>query len=214
MQHLADDRILMKMLSFLESRSLVRVSGTCTRLKELTHRSAHERTRDMMSERQLSNVMQLLRAKEQIEGVCPPGVSDGERSVHVRVPTLLLNRRVQISSAGDPEYNGIYHCTGSNGNGFIFTKPRFPLERVTGLSRPSKEIPPSSGSGSDLSGQSGRILVCIIAKRFSNEVSSLVSSWASSNANDCSYGTSLHRPFCGTYRKRWSLQKTMETIFA
>jgi hypothetical protein len=58
--------------------------------------------------------MQLLRAKEQIEGV-----GSGIDENHVRVPILLLSRRMLVTDAGDPEYDGIYFCTGCNGNGFV-----------------------------------------------------------------------------------------------
>jgi hypothetical protein len=98
---------------------------TCTRFRQLAYRSATQRTYDVSNRRQLNNVMQLLRAKEQIEGV---GI--GVRESHVRVPILLLSRRVLVTNAGDPEMNGIYFCTESNGNGFVFTKPRYPEQRI------------------------------------------------------------------------------------
>ena len=44
-------------------------------------------------------------------------------------------RRIKVSGAGDPEFNGIYFCTGCNGNGFLFTKPRTPERRVPGCNR-------------------------------------------------------------------------------
>jgi hypothetical protein len=62
--------------------------------------------------------MKLLRAKEQAQGIMP-------ESICVRVPMLGLEKRVVVTDSGDPEFNGIYHCTGCNGNGFIFSKPRF-----------------------------------------------------------------------------------------
>jgi len=98
---------------------------SCSRFRQLARRSATQRTYDVAQARQLNNGMQLLRAKEQIDGL-----GNGIHDSHVRVPTLLLSRRVVITDAGDPEYNGVYFCTGGNGNGFVFTKPRFPERRV------------------------------------------------------------------------------------
>jgi len=155
--------------------------------------------------------MKMLRAREQIEGICP------KVAPFVRVPMLGLSRRVEVKSAGDDEYNGIYFCTGCNGNGFIFTKPRVPERRV-GLGRARSR---GSGAGTVrvrvwqneylwhqyqqqrqdrnepniihegnhdylatrgnqdavIEGEEtlpGRLLRCIIAKRFSNEVSFLL----------------------------------------
>lgn len=68
----------------------------------------------------------MLRAQEQIDGVGPRE----EAGPFVPIPMLGLRRRIKVSGAGDPEYNGIYFCTGSNGNGFLFTKPRSPERRV------------------------------------------------------------------------------------
>jgi len=70
--------------------------------------------------------MKMLRAQEQIDGVGPRE----EAGPFVPIPMLGLRRRIKVSGAGDPEYNGIYFCTGSNGNGFLFTKPRSPERRV------------------------------------------------------------------------------------
>ena len=125
LQHVSADDVVLRVLEFLECHSLIRMALTCTRFRQLTYRSATQRTYDVTSTRQLNNVMQLLRAKEQIEGV---GI--GIRESHVRVPILLLSRRVLVSNAGDPEMNGVYFCTESNGNGFVFTKPRFPEQRT------------------------------------------------------------------------------------
>ncbi len=65
-----------------------------------------------------SQIMKLLRAKEQIQGINP------YMKPTVQIPLLGLPRRIHVSNCGDEEYNGIYFCTGSNGNGFLFTKPR------------------------------------------------------------------------------------------
>jgi len=81
-----------------------------------------------------------LRAREQIfeGGGC--NVNDSAAAItpgggHVRVPILLLGRRVVVTNAGDPEYNGIYYCTNANGNGFVFTKPRYPIQRSSSRMR-------------------------------------------------------------------------------
>lgn len=125
LQHVSADDVVLRVLEFLECRSLIRTAFTCTRFRQLAYRSATQRTYDVASTRQLHNVMQLLRAKEQIEGV---GVGIHEN--HVRIPILLLNRRVLVTNAGDPEMNGVYFCTECNGNGFVFTKPRYPEQRI------------------------------------------------------------------------------------
>lgn len=148
LQHVASDDVLVKIFGFLESQSLVHVSATCTRCYSLAHQSAHTRTRPLAQRRQLTAVMQLLRAHEQLCGARP--------AQSVRIPTLLLPRRVQVSNAGDPEYNGVYYCTGCNGNGFLFSKPR-------GVRRRSSSVLNSCVSEE-------KPLRCIIAKRFSNEV--------------------------------------------
>jgi hypothetical protein len=188
LQHLASDDILIRVFDFLECRSLVHASATCTRCWELAHRNARVRTQDIGRERQLSNIMQVLRAKEQIDGVY---AFDNHRDSHVRIPTLLLSRRVRVSDAGDPEYNGVYYCTGSNGNGFLFTKPRYPLQRVHRRRRRSTATSVSSTSSTNSlpdehfldsattrvgneAAQLGQPLRCIIAKRFSNEVRNIV----------------------------------------
>lgn len=189
LQHLAVDDVILRVFEFLECDTLLRTSETCSRFRELAHRSATQRTHHVAQSRQLNNVMKLLRAKEQIDGV-----GHFLYNCHVRVPMLLLSRRLLVSNAGDPEYNGVYFCTSSNGNGFVFTKPRFPEQRVvsvgTVLAPPPP--PPMHGEGGVLPpvvpfGQPAQniptvndeedvthprqLLRCVIAKRFSNEVS-------------------------------------------
>lgn len=114
LQYLTADDVILRIFEFLECKSLIRMAFACSRFRQLAYKSATQRTCDVMSTRKLQNVMQLLRAKEQIEGV-GIGIDDN----HVRVPILLLNRRLLVADAGDPEYNGIYFCTGCNGNGFV-----------------------------------------------------------------------------------------------
>jgi hypothetical protein len=166
LQYMAADDILLRVFEFLECQSLVASARTCSRFRELADRNAARRVRHMAKERQLSNNMMLLRAKEQMEGIAIDAVC------HVTVPTLLLSRRVRVSNAGDPEYNGIFYCTGSSANGFVFSKPRQPLQRVDRQSQRSLSddvILDLSRDESEVA-QPGQLLRCIISKRFSNEV--------------------------------------------
>ena len=146
------DDVLLRIFEFLRCRSLIQTSLTCSRFQELAIKSATQRSLDIANTRQLRNVMQLLRAREQIyyidnnnnnttdeqQGDDAAGtISDNNNNnkmtgasgsrvdFHVPVPTLLPGRRVLVTNAGDPEYNGVYYCTDCNGNGFVFTKPRF-----------------------------------------------------------------------------------------
>lgn len=146
-QKSAADDILHRILDFLECQSLARISSTCTRLRDLVQQNARRRTRLLRQTRQLETDLQLVRAGEQIDGLV-------EEHPHVRVPTLLLQRPVLLTNSGDADYNGVYYCTGSNGNGYEFSKPRSstaPLERP--LAHHS----------------TGYKLRCILSKRFSNE---------------------------------------------
>lgn len=161
LQHLADDDVLLLIFDFLESQSLVRVSISCTRLHELGHKNANKRTSEVAEARQLNHVMKLLRAKEQIDGV---GTNVLDK--HVKVPLLLPRRRIIVSDAGDPDYCGVYFCTGSNGNGFVFTKPREPEQRILTTPTTSFSIERNVDAGES---ERPERLQCIIAKRFSNE---------------------------------------------
>jgi len=219
LQHLAVDDVILRVFEFLDCTSLARTSATCHRFRELSVRSATQRTSSMCGTRLLCSAMKLLRAREQIEGVGPR-----RNGPFVPVPMLGLSRRVEVTNSGDAEYNGIYFCTGSNGNGFLFTKPRVPERRIgerdtigggTGsgsgggvgtyhhrmgvggveggvLGGNRVGMPPQivgiegnmiaagvgAGGGSDvgddvaMEGEEaprGRLLRCVIAKRFSNE---------------------------------------------
>ena len=151
---MAGDDILLRVFEFLECQSLVASTRTCSRFRELADRSAVRRVQHIAKERQLSTSMMLLRAKEQMEGIAI------DAACHVSVPTLLLSRRVRVSNSGDPDYNGIFYCTGSSANGYVFSKPREPLQRViVDLSKDESEA-----------AEPGKLLRCIIEKRFSSEV--------------------------------------------
>jgi hypothetical protein len=136
------DDVIVRMLEFLECQSLIRASTTCSRFQQLGLQSAAQRTHAIAQSRQLCNVMQLLRAQEQItEGDHYWNYSSASASStgHVRVPMLLLGRRIVVTDAGDPEYNGVYYCTNANGNGFVFTKPRYPIVRVSAAYRRGRD---------------------------------------------------------------------------
>lgn len=126
LQHFAVDDVLLRIFEFIDCLSLVRTGATCHRFRELTIRSAEQRTHRLADGRILRSAMRMLRAQEQIEGVGPrEGLGP-----FVPIPMLGLPRRIRVSGAGDSEYDGIYFCTGFNGNGFLFTKPRIPERRV------------------------------------------------------------------------------------
>ena len=149
------DDILLRILEFLRCKCMIQASLTCSRFRQLVTKSAIQRTYEIARTRQLGNVMQLLRAKEQIYHIHndsdddddngdddgDDGDDDGDDDMSdasnieqqhrglidcsVPVPMLLPRRKILVTNAGDPEYNGIYYCTNCNGNGFVFTKPRF-----------------------------------------------------------------------------------------
>lgn len=162
LQYVVSHEALLCVFDFLESHTLVQVSTTCTRLRELAYQNAKSRCEDFERHRQLTNVMQILRAKEQLDGL------DSESSVvpevdlatlsSVRIPTLLLDGRVVVTRAGDPDYNGVYFCTGCNGNGYVFTKPLF--QRI-----------PERGRNQDREvSRASQVLKCTFAKCFSGQV--------------------------------------------
>ena len=126
LQHFAVDDVLLRIFEFIECSFLVRTGMTCHRFRELTIRSEEQRTHRLADGRLLRSAMKMLRAQEQIEGVGPRE----EGGPFVPIPMLGLPRRVKVSGSGDPEYNGTYFCTGSNGNGYLFTKPRNPERRI------------------------------------------------------------------------------------
>lgn len=123
--------------------------------------------------------MQLLRAYEQAEGISP------RTGPFVRMPFLGLPRRVSVNGCEDEEFNGIYFCTGCNGNGFVFTKPREPRRRIRTVvvsEVTAAAAPAVRGDEAELVGnegrdaesnvgteQIGRLLRINIAKKFSNE---------------------------------------------
>jgi hypothetical protein len=190
----AADDALLRIFEFLDCSSLVRTGASCHRFRELCTRSAEQRTHRLADGRLLNHPFKMLRAQEQIEGV---GIREG-LGPFVPIPMLGLRRRIKVSAAGDSEYNGIYFCTGSNGNGFLFTKPRVPERRVgvnvghaiveemeegdgieeaairagdvdnNHVIRGNDEIRETEALFGDEPTRS-RLLRCVIAKRFSNE---------------------------------------------
>jgi hypothetical protein len=144
LQHLAVDDVVLRVLEFLECQSLIPTSETCSRFRELATQSATQRTAAFRRCRLLNtNVMKLLRATEEMEGSW-----HGAQEIipSVPIPLLGLERRVAVTDAGDAEYNGIYYCTASDGNGFVFSKPRNETLRAS-----------MNHAGSGLSGSAGRM---------------------------------------------------------
>ncbi len=119
------DDILLRILEFLRCKCMIQVAMTCSRFRQLVTKSAIQKTHEISKTRQLGNVMQLLLAKEQIYYIENGSKSCLDFRCSIPVPMLLPKRRVLVTNAGDPEYNGVYYCTDCNGNGFVFTKPRF-----------------------------------------------------------------------------------------
>jgi hypothetical protein len=166
LQKSAMDDIVLRIFEYLDSYSLIKASLSCSRFRDLANQSATGRTIDVREMRQLDHPLQLLRAKEQIDGV-------GENAVANRpvpVPMLCLSRRIIVTGCGDADYNGIYHCTGSNGNGFVFTKPRSSGTRVSANARQSSQPRQDPNNWDEPDRGSGALLRCIIAKKFSQEV--------------------------------------------
>ncbi len=118
LQKFFDDDMILRIFEFVSCHTLARLSETCNRFWILSNRSAKQRTIQMHGSFYLESYMKLLRAKEQIQGIHPEHSS-------VRIPLMALGKRIRVSDCGDPELNGIYYCTGTNGNGFLFSKPRF-----------------------------------------------------------------------------------------
>lgn len=183
LQHMAVDDVVLRVFEFLECRSLIRASTTCSRFRDLTHKSATQRTYQIGKERTLDHIFKLLCAKEEIEGT-----SCTIENCHVPVPMLGLPKRVLVSEAGDSEFNGIYYCTGCDGNGFVFTKPRYDQSQGTAaqsarsfitnpltleeIENPNLDPDLPQAPSSDPSAKSpkpGQLLRCVIAKKFSNE---------------------------------------------
>lgn len=158
LQRIASDDIIQRVFEFLECQSLVKVMRCCVRFRDLAEQNARRRALLFTTQRQLSHPMHLLRACEQMDGLSP-------NAPHVRIPTLLLRRRVVVSNCGDEEFNGIYYCTGSNGNGFVFTKPRGDHHRLPDDGTRPVDFDDDALDSPCLT----QALRCIIAKRFSNE---------------------------------------------
>ncbi|KAL3772886.1 hypothetical protein ACHAW5_002151 [Stephanodiscus triporus] len=100
-EHFVDD-VLLRIFEFVDCSSLVRAGAVCHRFRELSTRSAEQRTHRLVDGRILGSAMRTLRAQEQIDGVGP---REG-CGPFVRIPMLGLPRRVRVSGAGDAEYDG------------------------------------------------------------------------------------------------------------
>jgi len=171
LQHLVVDDVILRIFEFLECHTLIQLTTTCHRFCTLSLRSAEQRTQKFFEPTNKSfpsrcsrcdsnsissgkgasspcfchyrtTIMQLARAKEQILGIRP------KKPPFVSIPMWGLPRRIIVSRCGDEEYNGVYFCTGTNGNGFVFTRPR------------RYSITDNTNTP---------FLRCIISKRFSND---------------------------------------------
>ena len=212
LQYDATDDILLRMFSYLQCRTLVHTMSTCTRWYHLTKRYATYRTTRQLPvvghsktpnstrtmairyRRQLSSPLELLQAYENIIGIPPEPHQHSfitqKYNAKVPIPILLPSQPlIQVSDCGDAEYNGIYHCTGCNGNGYIFTKPRDYYQyrrqchnrRRRPLTQPNMVPNPNHTDSNPISEyidmadsddmeMMGQPLRCIMARRFSNEV--------------------------------------------
>lgn len=149
---LLQNSLLLRIFDFLECRDLVKSTQCCSRFNHLAEQTATVRTRDMLGHNQLRSRMQLLRAKEQLDGIA---TSSSYRTVPI--PALLPSRRIVITQCGDDDFNGIYSCTEASLNGYEFTKHRY----TDGEGRLV---------GSVMLPEIERQLKCRIGKRFSGQV--------------------------------------------
>ena len=150
LQQFAEELIL-RIFEHLPTLSLSKIMQTCHRFYILGEKSAEQRTLNFASERVLDSKMKVLRAQEQYLGI------NSNMKPFVQLPMMGLSMRVGVSNAGDIEYNGLYFCTGCNGNGYVFTKPRHTMHHTESVTI-GNEKP----------------LLCVIAKRFSGEVGALL----------------------------------------
>lgn len=198
--HFLCDEVIIRILEFLPCVSLLRISETCHRLHSLAYVSAYRRTRNLSLYQYLngttgettpssysifsdacsrmSSVMKLLRANEEMCGIQP------NDKPFVRIPLFGLSRRVIVTGSGDDEFNGTYFCTGFNGNGFVFSKPRFSSVNRTDELRvvdlDDDNILEESDSDNETNSglvvpiehvnEEKNILRCIIARRYSHDV--------------------------------------------
>eukprot|EP01083_Nonionella_stella_P267621 904109_1 len=172
LQRLPDDDMILRIFEFLNCHSLVKSSETCNRFRILCHQSAKQRTLKMHGSFYLESSMKMLRAKEQLLGINPTLSS-------VHVPLLALHRRIVVSNCGDSEFDGIYYCTGCNGNGYLFSKPRFCTNEINQMSDNHRRRRRRTGDLTSasrmryndddflLEGSSYQFLRCIISKRYS-----------------------------------------------
>ena len=147
------DEIVNRIFDFVDAQSLVYVSRTCHRFRDLALENARSRAADMCSP---NNPIEVLRVREQVLG-CNVDTDD----CSVPVPLLLLSRRVVVSGASVPVFDGVYHCTGFSGNGFVFSKPTGCSVRVSSSLETEDVVSVPIQTGT-------RPLRCVIAKKFSS----------------------------------------------
>lgn len=178
LQYLAPDEVILRIFSYLDCLTLLNVGATCHRFHDLANTHAKERSRPMVARRQISPPMVLLKAYEQMMiGNYASGSGSSSSSNEqipkgiVPIPTLLLPKCIRVRDCGDADYNGVYFCTGCNGNGYVFTKPRYPVQPrpVVGNLDSTRHID-ALDTGECYGAEREQPLRCIIAKRFSEEV--------------------------------------------
>ena len=153
------NEMIEKVLYFLDSHELSQTMLTCRRLERICRSHIRKRVEQLDgTERHLSHPLQIIRADEHVRGHASEGPGG-----FTRIPVLLLPHRVLVTGAGDPDFNGVYFCTGCNANGFMFSRTycsfasiRFPSDRRQTHS--DIELAPPA-----------QYLRCIISKRFPND---------------------------------------------
>ena len=156
-QRTASPELLVHIADFLPSADLSRLGSTCSRMYSLCQSHADQRCLWNIRQRQLKNTFQLLRCAEQMSEDI---IHDG--APHVPFPLLLPKRRIIVSNCGDSDYNGVYYCTDVNGNGFVFSKPLSPRQRLPEGLLIEKNVGDTSPPGQQLR--------CTISKQFSETV--------------------------------------------
>ena len=125
------DEIIARIFGFLDVHTLTRVTRTSKRMKTIVDNSIQDRMPRNELTRRLAMNLENLRAEEQRKSIlAPPNFT-------VRMPALLLPKRVWVTGCGSADANGIYYCTGVNGNGYVFTKATYKSDRFMSSSDPN-----------------------------------------------------------------------------